>query len=103
MFETLLIFAVGIVPPLLSLFVMKKAEEKARSRLRSAQDIPVVRVAPSPALPADRHYVEGVGEVTGDVTCYYNARSAYLRCAIAPEGPCEGCLHYEASDYFTLK
>lgn len=32
----------------------------------------------------------------GDISCRYNARSPYLRCATNPNGPCEGCLHYES-------
>lgn len=34
----------------------------------------------------------------GDISCLYNARSSYLRCAVNPNGPCEGCKHYEKSD-----
>jgi len=33
--------------------------------------------------------------VVGDTTCRYNARSELLRCAINPNGPCDGCRHYE--------
>jgi len=39
-------------------------------------------------------YLEGKW-VIGDITCQYNARSELLRCAVNPEGPCEGCPHYE--------
>ncbi|MGL5939648.1 MAG: DUF6464 family protein [Waterburya sp.] len=31
----------------------------------------------------------------GDTTCINNANSPYLRCAVNPSGPCEGCVHYE--------
>jgi hypothetical protein len=31
----------------------------------------------------------------GDVTCKWNARSPYLRCAINPSGECQGCKDYE--------
>ena len=30
----------------------------------------------------------------GDINCQYNARSALLRCAINPEGPCQGCVFF---------
>lgn len=33
--------------------------------------------------------------VIGDITCQYNARSELLRCAVNPEGPCEGCPEYQ--------
>jgi hypothetical protein len=32
----------------------------------------------------------------GDLTCFYNARSPYLRCAVNPLGPCENCEYYQA-------
>ncbi len=35
------------------------------------------------------------GLLIGDPTCLYNARSSHLRCAVNPQGPCEGCDHYE--------
>ncbi|MCT7959182.1 DUF6464 family protein [Laspinema sp. D1] len=100
MLETLIIFLVGITPPLLSVFAMRKAEDRARIRLQAAREIPIMRIPSPPAIPADRHYVEGVGEVTGDITCLYNARSAYLRCALNPEGPCETCRQYEPRESF---
>ena len=31
----------------------------------------------------------------GDTSCLYNAKSPYLRCAIAPESACDNCPHYE--------
>lgn len=31
----------------------------------------------------------------GDTTCINNANSPYIRCAVNPSGPCEGCVHYE--------
>jgi hypothetical protein len=34
----------------------------------------------------------------GDLTCSYNARSPYLRCAVNPLGPCENCEYYQAMD-----
>lgn len=33
----------------------------------------------------------------GSASCFHNARSPYLRCAVNPSGPCEGCAD------FTLK
>lgn len=34
----------------------------------------------------------------GDMTCRNNARSPYLRCAINPNGLCDGCEYYETND-----
>lgn len=33
--------------------------------------------------------------VLGDATCQYNARSEIIRCAVNPDGPCEGCRFYK--------
>ena len=44
---------------------------------------------------AERYYLEGVGYLVGDISCQYNARSGYLRCAVNPSGPCESCRFYE--------
>ena len=43
----------------------------------------------------DRYYLEGVGYLIGDISCEYNARCGYLRCAVNPSGPCDGCRFYE--------
>jgi len=34
------------------------------------------------------HYLEGVGYLIG-ISCQFNARSSYLRCAVNPQGPCQ--------------
>jgi len=33
--------------------------------------------------------------LVGDVSCRFNARSALIRCAVNPAGPCQGCRFYE--------
>jgi Family of unknown function (DUF6464) len=32
--------------------------------------------------------------VIGDATCFYNAQSELLRCAVVPGGPCQDCSFY---------
>jgi Family of unknown function (DUF6464) len=36
------------------------------------------------------------GGVLGDPSCRFNARSAYLRCAVNPSGDCKDCRYYES-------
>jgi Family of unknown function (DUF6464) len=36
--------------------------------------------------------------VVGNIQCRYNARSELIRCAVNPDGPCEGCRFYERQD-----
>lgn len=43
----------------------------------------------------EEQYVEGIGIVIGDLSCTYNARSPYIRCAINPDGLCQDCRHHQ--------
>ena len=95
MLETILVFVLGLTPPVLSLWLIQKAKQRTQERIRSAAHTSVVRRLPRHQLPPDRYYLEGVGYLVGDITCKFNARSAYMRCAVNPSGPCENCRHYE--------
>lgn len=48
-------------------------------------------------IPRDpeEFYIEGIGYIIGDVSCRYNARSSYIRCAVNPGGLCAGCREYQ--------
>ncbi|MEA5620355.1 DUF6464 family protein [Cronbergia sp. UHCC 0137] len=97
MLKSLLLIIVGLLPPLLSVWVMRKTQLRTRSRLRQAS-IRFYRarlhhyIRP---IEGDRYYLEGVGYLFGDISCKFNARSGYIRCAINPDGPCQNCRHYE--------
>ncbi len=98
--KTLLVIAIGLFPPVLSLWVIRKVHVRARSRLRRlSMTFPSVQrrynIIPD---ESDRYYLEGVGFLIGDISCRYNARSAHIRCAINPCGPCEGCRDYESRE-----
>lgn len=95
--KTLLVIAIGFLPSLFSLWLMRKTQARARSQFRRvATTAPSHRIShnTTPGL-GDRYYLEGVGYLIGDISCRYNARSGYLRCAVNPQGPCEGCRYYE--------
>ena len=34
--------------------------------------------------------------IIGDGNCRYNANSEIIRCAVNPEGPCQGCSYWES-------
>lgn len=36
--------------------------------------------------------------VIGNANCVFNARSEIMRCAVNPEGPCQGCRYFESID-----
>jgi hypothetical protein len=46
----------------------------------------------------EEQYIEGVGYVIGDLSCSYNARSPYIRCAVNPDGLCQDCRHYHKKE-----
>ncbi|MEA5552115.1 DUF6464 family protein [Anabaena cylindrica UHCC 0172] len=107
MLRTLLLITVGFLPSLLSLWVIRKTQQRTRARIRQAainssrmqirQYIrPVENLEiDSEARPSNRYYLEGVGYLVGDISCQFNARSGYVRCAVNPSGPCQDCRHYE--------
>ncbi|MGC9502932.1 DUF6464 family protein [Baaleninema sp.] len=86
--EILVVLGLGLTPPMLSLWYARKAQREFADRARSSREtVPRSRVVP-PVEPIPL-------ELLGDRTCRYNARSPYIRCAVNPEGPCQGCRHYE--------
>lgn len=105
MMETFFIFAIGLIPAFFSVVLMRKAEVQAQERLQTAMTAVANRHLghfygyPLTSEYLDHQYVEGVGYMFGDLTCRYNARSPYLRCAINPCGPCKECPHYESIEF----
>ncbi|MBR8836249.1 MAG: hypothetical protein DSM106950_20075 [Stigonema ocellatum SAG 48.90 = DSM 106950] len=100
MFKTLLVLAIGLLPSLFSLWLMRKTQARTRSQFRRvAMIMPTEQVRQNTGPhPGDRYYLEGVGYLIGDVSCRFNARCGYLRCAVNPTGPCEGCRYYESRE-----
>jgi hypothetical protein len=100
MIETVLVIILGLLPPLLSLSLMQRAETRAQKRLRAAivaaerRGMQTIQRAAS-----EQQYIEGIGFLTGDITCRFNARSPHLRCAVNPIGPCEACRYYESIEF----
>ncbi|OCQ94338.1 hypothetical protein BCD67_06695 [Oscillatoriales cyanobacterium USR001] len=43
--------------------------------------------------PTEKTFIDGRW-VIGDANCRYNARSELIRCAVNPDGPCDGCHFY---------
>ncbi|MEG3986153.1 DUF6464 family protein [Microcoleus sp. Pol7_A1] len=96
MLTALLIIFIGLVPSLVSLWVMRSAETQARDRIAAARLAVANRPLRSQLAIADRTYIEGLGYPIGDITCEYNARSNYIRCAVNPSGPCQDCRYYQS-------
>ncbi|MEA5581410.1 DUF6464 family protein [Nodularia harveyana UHCC-0300] len=96
--KTLLVIILGLLPSLFSLWIIRKTHWRTRLRMRQAARMNFNRRPlgenPRPTL-GDRYYLQGVGYLIGDISCQFNARSGYMRCAVNPSGPCQGCRHYE--------
>ena len=98
MLKTLFIIAIGFLPSLISLWVIRKTHLRSRSRMRQADiNLSGIRIRQHiRPTDGDRYYLEGVGYLVGDISCKFNARSAYIRCAVNPSGPCQSCRYYES-------
>ncbi|HAX89873.1 MAG TPA: hypothetical protein DCY91_27325 [Cyanobacteria bacterium UBA11370] len=96
-----LIFIIGLTPAIVSLgwlWIHQRSKERAQARLRDSMQTSTIRVVSRNHLPPDQYYLEGVGYLIGDISCQFNARSAYIRCAVNPSGPCQNCPHYQPKD-----
>ncbi len=99
MLETIAVFVIGLIPGFLSFYLVTTRVRRYGQRSRHPypyQPLPTVRLLQPHLQAQDYHYVEGLGYMVGDLSCQFNARSPYLRCAINPSGPCDGCPSYEA-------
>lgn len=92
----LLIFGLSLVPALVSAWISVRARDQVQADFGRAMEVAAQRGLKA-AFQRDRdlNYVEGIGYVIGDFSCQMNARSPYLRCAMNPCGPCDGCQMYE--------
>ena len=95
MFVIGLIFVIGLTPAIVSAWLSVRADrnEKRSSCSTAAAGLGqgMLKLLDS---NDDMHLVEGMGYMIGDITCDHNARSPYLRCAVNPMGPCDGCNGY---------
>lgn len=96
----LLIFVVGLIPPLISAWVSFRGERRVQRRLWLAMETVSRQGLGVPVQQnPDEHYVGGLGYIIGDISCRFNARSPYLRCAVNPLGPCDECNQYQSIDF----
>jgi Family of unknown function (DUF6464) len=98
MLEITAILFIGVLPGLCSLVAVRKLRNHAYRRFEAVRSpaIELCHARSSCFQMLDYQYIEGVGYMVGDITCKYNAHSAYLRCAVNPSGPCQGCSQYES-------
>ena len=97
------ILIVIIVVSIIILLICSRLSYYQRFRVRSQRQVATEvsfdrrfhkRISKDP----EEQYVEGIGIVIGDLSCTYNARSPYIRCAINPDGLCQDCRHYQKGE-----
>lgn len=95
MLKTIVLLIIGILPAIWSWWVIHKTQQQRGLRTRQI----VINYSPREQyirpVEGDRYYLETVGYLIGDISCKFNARSGYIRCAINPSGPCQNCLDYQ--------
>jgi len=90
-----LIILLGLSPSLVAFWMMQRVQTQAQIRLQRAVNLVNIQRVP-PRREVEYQYVEGIGYMIGDLSCRFNARSSYIRCAVNPYGPCHNCSSYEA-------
>ena len=91
-----LIFLVGLTPAVAAWLVYRQGYLPRRAVRRASYPSRPRQALPSAPGDPERRYIRGVGYMIGDISCRYNARSGYLRCAVNPMGPCKGCSLYQS-------
>jgi hypothetical protein len=95
MLDIVIILLMGVAPPILSLWILHRAQVHYR-QINSAEIPNPISVTLKALPPADMTCIDGFGYVIGKVSCKYNARSPYIRCAVNPSGPCQDCRYYDS-------
>ncbi|NJL42133.1 MAG: hypothetical protein HC881_22590 [Leptolyngbyaceae cyanobacterium SL_7_1] len=90
-----LIIFLGLSPALVSFWMMQRVQAQTQARLQRTTHSVSIRRTPL-ARGIEYQYVDGIGYMIGDLSCRFNARSNYIRCAVNPYGPCQNCPFYEA-------
>ncbi|MBE9114836.1 hypothetical protein IQ249_02895 [Lusitaniella coriacea LEGE 07157] len=95
MLEVVLIFVLALVPFFLGFFLVRKAKRRWQARLRRIRSVASFRARSTMPHAASGDTFDIHDYFIGNLSCRYNARSPYIRCAINPNGPCENCPHYQ--------
>jgi hypothetical protein len=99
MLETIAVILIGLIPGALASYLATASFRRytqERRYYRTFGEVPAAQLLGPPLQGQDYHFVEGLGYIIGDLSCQFNARSPYLRCAINPAGPCKECPAYQS-------
>lgn len=95
MLEIVFIFTVALTPSVVSLWKLRQAETQIQARLLSARQSTSLRRRQVVQEFSEIYNPVLMARAVGDENCRFNARSALIRCAVNPDGPCEGCRDYQ--------
>ncbi|NET03025.1 MAG: hypothetical protein F6K61_21260 [Sphaerospermopsis sp. SIO1G1] len=104
MLKIIVLIIIGLLPSLWSLWILRKKQRYIRNRNRRIVEnyTPIREYIRPIESESDYYYLEGVGYLIGDISCKFNARSGYMRCAVNPSGPCGNCRHYESKEFTNI-
>lgn len=97
MMIVLIIFAMGLSPAIASWVISRRNYRQTQAQFALVMEAAAQRSFAGLANRlSEAQVIDGVGTIVGDISCEFNARSPYLRCAINPHGPCDACRHYQS-------
>ncbi len=97
----LIILLLGLIPLVLyNLALNKSKQQRWQTRLRRIRALRIDRRSQRlyclDSGDEDEELEQLHSYFIGEISCRYNARSPYVRCAVNPCGPCDQCSHYES-------
>lgn len=95
--KLILIIIISVLPTLIYWLMFRKIKRRWQSRLRQTR-LAIDYGSREESFDSfnNREETEYGQYYIGDLSCRFNARSPYIRCAINPHGPCRECSYYEA-------
>ncbi|MCW6037242.1 DUF6464 family protein [Spirulina subsalsa FACHB-351] len=99
MLELVFIFSLAVFPALFSRLFWRKLTQRWQDRLTRACESPI-QYQPIPVRINSPCETPSTPQAwLGDPRCRFSARSPYLRCAVNPQGPCQGCSQFQPLPY----
>ncbi|HHP7230004.1 MAG TPA: DUF6464 family protein [Xenococcaceae cyanobacterium] len=94
-FKLVFLLLLSLVPSLGYLLVYRKLKQQWEARLERVRWIAHHQRIGTNSYPLEEGLELAVSYI-GDISCRYNARSPYIRCAVNPCGSCQDCPYYQS-------
>ncbi|MDY6785984.1 MAG: DUF6464 family protein [Cyanobacteriota bacterium] len=94
-----LFLILALLPLVVSLVLLRRIKQRWQARLRRIRSATALEARSYPSSRIGDDPIDLHDYFIGDLSCHYNARSPYIRCAVNPSGPCEGCSSYQPREH----